>query len=239
MRGGGSVDKIPALLKRRMEIEANESELEVGKYYFSESMSIITFTAPDKYVHRVVSSNSNVDLGQGQASPMDYLEASFYQPVLVDAAISPLAPNAFSHYGFTFLGSSSQGDYVIDKIGVTPRRKSQQLFSGVIYIVEDLWAIHSLDLTNENMAGTIRIRQLYTPVEQGIWMPVSHEFNADISIMGVKARATYTSAVKYLEVEPDRSLAVPSAYTAVTDEENQPETKTPVQKEIEVHPVKG
>ena len=234
IRGGGSVDKIPALLKRRMEIEANESELEVGKYYFSESMNIITFTAPDKYVHRVISSNSNVDLGQGQASPMDYLEASFYQPVLVDAAISPLAPNAFSHYGFTFLGSSSQGDYVIDKIGVAPRRKSQQLFSGVIYIVEDLWAIHSLDLTNENMAGTIRIRQLYTPVEEGIWMPVSHEFNADISIMGVKARATYTSAVKYLEVEPDRSLKMPSAYTAVTDEEIQPEIKTPVQKEIEV-----
>ncbi|MDZ7635475.1 MAG: hypothetical protein U5L72_14000 [Bacteroidales bacterium] len=71
-------------------------------------------------------------------------------------------------------------------------------------------------------------------MEEGIWMPVSHEFNADISIMGVKARATYTSAVKYLEVEPDRSLAVPSAYTAVTDDENQPEVKTPVQKEIEV-----
>ncbi|MDZ7635474.1 MAG: DUF5686 family protein [Bacteroidales bacterium] len=168
IRGGGSVDKIPALLKRRMQIEANEGELEVGKYYFSESVNIITFTAPDKYVHRVISSNSNVELSQGQASPMDYLEASFYQPVLVDAAISPLAPNAFSHYGFTFLGSSSQGDYVIDKIGVTPRRKSQQLFSGVIYIVEDLWAIHSLDLTNDNMAGTIRIGQLYTP-----WKKVS------------------------------------------------------------------
>jgi len=212
IRGGGSVDKIPEMLKRRMKIESNGGDLKEGRYYFSESVNMITFNAPDRYVHRVISSNSSEDLTQGQASPMDFIEASFYQPVLVEMAISPLAPNAFSHYIFTFLGSSSQGNYVIDKIRVTPRRKSQQLFTGVIYIVEDLWAIHSLDLTNENMAGRIRVRQLYTPVEEGIWMPVSHEFSADISIMGVKARAAYTSAVKYLEVEPDRSIRRPPAY---------------------------
>lgn len=212
IRGGGSVDKIPELLKRRMKIESDGSDLKEGRYYFSESVNMITFNAPDRYVHRVISSNSSEDLTQGQASPMDFIEASFYQPVLVEMAISPLAPNAFSHYNFSFLGSSSQGDYVIDKISVTPRRKSQQLFTGVIYIVEDLWAIHSLDLTNDNMAGRIRVRQLYTPVEEGIWMPVSHEFNADISVMGVKARAAYTSAVKYLEVEPDRNIRRPPAY---------------------------
>ncbi len=233
IRGGGSLDKIPEMIRRRMKIEANAGDIEEGKYYFSESLNHITFTAPDKYVHRVISSNSSLPVSEGQASPMDYLEASFYQPVLVDVAISPLAPNAFSHYRFTFLGSSAQGDYVIDKIRVTPRRKSQQLFTGEIYIVEDLWAIHSLDLTNENMAGTVRIKQLYTPVEEEIWMPVSHEFDVDISIMGVKARAAYTSAVKYLEVEPDRSLARTSVSVTDTDEKAREEIKTKEQKKIE------
>src|SRR5690606_29201897 len=143
----------------------------------------------------------------------------------------------FSHYTFTFLGSSSQGDYVIDKIRVTPRRKSQQLFTGTIYIVEDLWAIHSLDFTNDNMAGKIRVRQLYTPVEAGIWMPVSHEFNVDISLMGVKARAAYTSAVKYLEVEPDRSLPRPPSYTLAAEPDPvdvpEAEAKSTTQREIE------
>jgi len=233
IRGGGSVDKLPEMIRRRMKIEANEGNIEEGKYYFSESLNHITFTAPDKYVHRVISSNSSLPVSEGQASPMDYLEASFYQPVLADLAISPLAPNAFSHYRFTFLGSTSQGDFVIDKIRVTPRRRSQQLFTGEIYIVEDLWAIHSLDLTNENMAGTIRIKQLYNPVEEEIWMPVSHEFDVDISIMGVKARAAYTSAVKYLEVEPDRSLARTSANVTETEEEAREEIKTKEQKKIE------
>ena len=237
IRGGGTVDRIPELLKRRMKIEANEGDLKEGKYYFSEAVSIITFNAPDKYINRVISSNSSEQLSQGQASTMDFIEASFYQPVLAEVAISPLAPNAFSHYTFTFLGSSSQGEYVIDKIRVTPRRKSQQLFTGTIYIVEDLWAIHSLDLTNDNMAGTIRVRQLYTPVEAGIWLPVSHEFNVDISIMGVKARAAYTSAVKYLEVEPDRSLPRPPSFTLAAEPGNagKPETeaKSATQREIE------
>ena len=233
IRGGGSVDKIPRMLKRRMKIDADDTSLEEGRYYFSESVNIITFSAPDRYVNRVVSSHSSESPGSDGVSPMSYIEASFYQPVLVDIAISPLAPNAFSHYTFRFLGSTSQDDYVIDKISVTPRRQSQQLFSGVIYIVEDLWAIHSLDLTNENMAGSIRVRQLYTPVEAGIWMPVSHEFNADISLMGVKARASYSSAVKYLEVEPDRSFTWPSAYSPSSGDQMTPTAGGTGQEEIE------
>jgi len=233
IRGGGSLDRIPALVKRRMKFEANDSELQEGRYYFSESFSIITFTAPDKYVHRVISSNSSMPAGQEQSSPMDYLEASFYQPLLADIAISPLAPNAFSHYTFSFMGSSSQGEFVIDKIRVTPRRKSQQLFSGVIYIVEDLWAIHSLDLTNENLAGNIRVRQLYTPVEDGIWMPVSHEFDLGLSVMGIKGRASYTSAVKYLDVEPDRSISLPAYFKATEEADHSRAIKTGEQEEIE------
>ena len=232
IRGGGSVDKLPAIVRRRLKIEANNGELQEGKYYFSESVNMITFSSPDRYVHRVISSNSSLPVDQGQTSPMDYLEASFYQPVVADIAISPLAPNAFAHYRYTFMGSSLQGEFVIDRISVTPRRKSQQLFSGTIYIVEDLWAIHSLDLTNDNLAGRVRVRQLYTPVEAGIWMPVSHEFDLDVSVMGIKGRASYTSAVKYLEVEPDRSLPLPAAYSPTADEGVEV-VKTPVQREIE------
>jgi hypothetical protein len=233
IRGGGRIDRIPALIKIQMKKEAAGEQVVEGKYYFSESVNNIKFTAPDKYIHRVISSRTNADIGEGQASPMDYIEASFYQPVLAELAISPLAPNAFSHYNFKFLGSSSQGDYVIDKIMVTPRRRSQQLFEGVIYIVEDLWAIQSLDLTNENLAGKVRVKQLYNPVADGIWMPVSHQFDIDLSILGIKAVASYTSAVKYLQVEPDKSVSLPAVYGAGEAAAAEPASVTPVQKEIE------
>ncbi len=215
IKGGGKIDKIPKMLQRQMKVEANETQIKEGQYYFMESVNVITFNAPDKYIHQVISSRSNIPASENETSPMDYLEASFYQPVIAEIAISPLSPDAFSHYTFEFLGSTSQGDFVIDKIRVTPKRKSQQLFEGVIYIVEDLWAIHSLDLANENMAGRVNVRQVYMPVEAGIWLPVSLEFRFDLSIVGVKAGASYNSAVKYLEVEPDRSLSPPSGYSTV------------------------
>lgn len=233
IRGGGRVDKLPGLIKRRMKAEINEEQLVEGKYYFTESVNKIKFNAPDKYVHTVISSRSNIKSGDEKVSPMDYIEASFYQPVLADVAVSPLAPNAFSHYVFRFLGSTSQGDYVIDKIGVIPRRKSQQLFEGVIYIVEDLWAIHSLDLSNENVAGKVRIRQLYTPVEDNIWMPVSHQFEINLSLAGIKAVASYVSAVKYLQVEPDSAIPVPAGYGVSPATAKTSEPQTQVQKDIE------
>jgi hypothetical protein len=233
IKGGGKIDKIPKMLERQMKVEANEAMIKEGQYYFMESVNVITFNAPDRYIHQVISSRSNIPVSESETSPMDYLEASFYQPVIAEITISPLSPNAFSHYNYEFLGSTSQGDFVIDKIKVTPKRKSQQLFDGVIYIVEELWAIHSLDLTNENMAGKVNVRQVYMPVEEGIWLPVSHEFRFDIAIVGVKAGASYSSAVKYLEVEPDRSLSPPSVYSTESANASETEIKTATQKEIE------
>ena len=233
IKGGGKIDKIPKMLQRQMKVEANETPIREGQYYFMESVNVITFNAPDKYIHQVISSRSNIPASESETSPMDYLEASFYQPVIAEIAISPLSPDAFSHYSFEFMGSTSQGDFVIDKIRVTPKRKSQQLFEGVIYIVEDLWAIHSLELANENMAGRVNVRQVYMPVEDGIWLPVSHEFRFDLAIVGVKAGASYNSAVKYLDVERDRSLSPPSGYGLASSYTAATEIKTPTQKEIE------
>ena len=98
------------------------------------------------------------------------------------------------------------GNFTINKIQVIPKRKSQQLFEGTIYIIEDLWCLQSVDLTNENLVGKIKIQQLFIPVQDEIWMPVSHEFEVNIGIMGFKADAGYGSSVRYTEVKPNLSL---------------------------------
>ena len=109
------------------------------------------------------------------------------------------------------LGASLQGNFTINKIQVIPKRKSQQLFEGTIYIIEDLWCLQSVDLTNENLVGKIRIQQLYIPVQDDIWMPVSHKFEINIGIIGFKADAGYGSSVKYLDVKPNLALQKPDA----------------------------
>ncbi|MCX6326266.1 MAG: DUF5686 family protein [Bacteroidia bacterium] len=222
LKGNLIINKIPKLLQKHMKVEArnesgssvNSTTIKEGDSYLMESYNEIEFTAPDKYFQKVISSNSTFPEQGNEISPMDFIQASFYQPVLADMAISPLSPAAFSHYNFKYLGASLQGNFTINKIEVIPKRKSQQLFTGIIYIIEDLWCLHSVDLTNENLVGKVRIQQLYIPVQDEIWMPVSHKFDINIGIIGFKADAGYGSSVKYIEVKSNLALQKPKTISA-------------------------
>jgi hypothetical protein len=216
LKGNLVINKIPKILQRTINMEArrdgnsaSSQKIKQGDSYLMESYNELEFNAPDKYVQRVISQQSTFPEQGNSISPMDFIQASFYQPVLAEMAISPLSPQAFSHYKFKYLGSSPQGNFIINKIQVIPKRKSQQLFEGTIFIIEDLWCLHSVDLVNENIAGRIRIQQLYIPVRDNIWMPVSHKFEINISIIGLKADAGYGSSIKYIDVSPNTTLRKP------------------------------
>ncbi len=219
LKGNFVVNKMPKLYQRAMNKAAREEEkqggtgvrIKEGDVYLMESFNEIEFTAPDKYVQKVISVNSTFPSSGDDISPMDFINASFYQPLIAEMAISPLSPQSFSYYKFQYLGATPQGDVTINKIRVIPKMKSQQLFEGTIYIIEDLWCIQSLDLTNDNIMGKINVQQLYIPVRDEIWMPVSHKFVINVSIVGVKADVGYAGSVKYLEVRPNTSLKKPES----------------------------
>jgi hypothetical protein len=244
LKGNLLINRIPKILQKSMKVKSNggstsitagseakkeEKTLKAGDSFFMESYNEMEFTAPDKYFQKVISYNSTFPEQGNEISPMDFIQASFYQPVLADMAISPLSPAAFSHYNFKYLGASLQGKFTINKIQVLPKRKSQQLFEGTIYIIEDLWCLHSVDLINENLIGKIRIQQLYIPVQDEIWMPVSHKFEINIGIIGFKADAGYGSSVKYIEVKPNQALQKPKSISTdfsgkTVTAENKPDT---------------
>ncbi len=224
LKGNLVIRNIPKLLQKSMKMasdnesttisagskpKSDENIIKEGDVFMMESFNEIEFNAPDKYFQKVISFNSTFPEQGDDISPMDFIQASFYQPIIGNMAISPLAPNAFSHYKFKYLGASLQGNYTINKIEVIPKRKSQQVFEGTIFIIEDLWCLHSVDLTNENLVGKIKIQQVYVPVQDDIWMPVSHKFDINISIVGFKADAGYGGSVKYIDVKPNLALAKP------------------------------
>jgi hypothetical protein len=234
LKGNLVIHNIPRIIERQLRVQQKKGEeikLKDGDSFFMESYNEIRFTAPDRYFQRVISQNSTFPEQGNEISPMTFIKASFYQPEIAEMAISPLSPSAFSHYNFRYIGLSMQGDYVINKIQVIPKRKSQQLFEGTIFIIEDLWCLHSVDLVNENIAGRIRVQQLYVPVQDDIWLPVSHKFDVDINILGVKAVAGYGSSVKYLEVTPNTSLKKPETITTNTPSKTLAQSnKAPVSK---------
>jgi len=211
-----SEDPAYGIMRKAIKVEANKNEVKIGRIYVEESLNEIIFNAPDKYNQRVISFNTSFP-EDNEVDAMSFVKSNFYQPT-VDMAISPLAPNAFSHYRFKFEGVSYEGNYAINKIKITPRRKSQQLFTGYLYIVDDYWNIHSADLTVDLFIGPIRIRQLYTPVKENAWLPVSYNMDVKASIIGIKANVSYVSSVSYFDIEINKDINPPLALQKTINE---------------------
>jgi hypothetical protein len=212
LKGTMIIDHIPKLLSRSIkfsEKDGKEIKLKTGFAYLDESMNDITFDAPDKYKQKVKSLRSTFPENNNQpVTPIEFIKTSFYQAEILEQ-ISPISPRSFSHYRFSYEGCSKEGDYLVDKIKVIPRRESQKLFSGYIYIVEQFWCLHSVDLKNEQFWGSIDIKQIYSPVISDAWLPISHSIRFDVSMLGVKGRYSYISTVKFTDLQINERLKGP------------------------------
>lgn len=125
-----------------------------GILYLSETISKISFQKPDKLNETIVASKvSGNDNGFSfnNAAAVNY---DFYENTIPFNAniISPIASNAFSYYKYKFEGSFfDENKQQINKIKVIPRRITEPVFEGYIYIVEDSWAIYAIDLSTSGV----------------------------------------------------------------------------------------
>ncbi len=210
LKGSMKIKKFTWIVRKM----ADKDELpKVGVVYLSESLNNVTFTAPDKFKQEVKYLRSNFPNSDND-DPMGFINASFYQPK-VGEIILPLAPYAFNHYKFTYEGFNMEGDVVVNKIKVTPRRKSKQLVAGYLYIADNFWNLHGLDLTVETLFGTVRMQQNFGEVEKNVWLPVSHYFEIAGKFMGNEGDVKYTASVKYKEVAENKSLKPPTSFPEV------------------------
>lgn len=206
LRGSIHIIQMPKFISKRIEVNGKKGVIKSGDIYMEESINQIDFTAPDKYNQKVKSFRTNFP-GENSVSPMQIVRASFYQPKIEDA-VSPLAPNAFSFYKYRYEGYSKDGEHTIFKIKVIPKRKSQQLLTGYIFIIDQLWCLHSVDVSQEMFFGKLDYKEIFSPVKENAWLPISYVFYVNAAIMGIKANYKYTSSVKYQKVELSKKSTV-------------------------------
>lgn len=205
IKGSLKITKLTWLVKRSLRNEKDAPH--EGSYYIQESINEISYTAPDKYKQVVKKFRSNFPGDKGDAGNiMQFVGMSFYSPMLGDI-ILPLAPYALKHYRYRYAGYSFLEGRVINKIEVIPRRESKQLVRGYIFIADDYWNLHGVDLTLNSRMGTLRIRQTFGEVEDQVWLPVSHYFTLMGSFLGNKGVVSYTSSVRYLDISLNKNLA--------------------------------
>lgn len=164
-----------------------------GIVYLSESVSRLYYQRPDRYKEVMISSkvsgnDNGFSFNRASAMDFDFYENSLF---LNRALVSPIADNAMNYYRYQLEGYYMEGDYKINKIKVIPKRSHDPAFGGYIYIVEDLWNIHSTELhvTNQStqldILDTLLFRQVYLPMRApDTWMLFSHTIAFKISILG-------------------------------------------------------
>jgi hypothetical protein len=120
-----------------------------GIMYLSETVSKITFQKPDKLKENIIASKiSGNDSGFSYNTAMN-TNYDFYENYIDFNInmISPIADNAFNYYKYKIEGTFlDDNNNTINKIKVIPRRDSEPVFEGYIYIIEDTWAIYAVDL---------------------------------------------------------------------------------------------
>ena len=128
-------------------------------------------------IHSVHESGNASGLGFSQFPPVITFYENNVNVMGKDSRgfISPVSENALFYYKYKLQGQFNEGGHTIYKIGVTQKRLYEPCFNGTIYIVDDEWAIHSLNMTLVKQSGidmvdTLTIDQLYLPFEKGSWV---------------------------------------------------------------------
>ncbi|MFK7807344.1 MAG: DUF5686 and carboxypeptidase regulatory-like domain-containing protein [Saprospiraceae bacterium] len=220
MKGSGRINKVPGLFKKKLEKEG----LDTKRVFTMESVSEFTYTRPNTYKEKVISINAEGDANN--MSPNQYLNASFYEPK-VNGAISPLSPRAFGYYKFELEGTFFDQGKMINKIKITPRSRGEKVFEGFISIVDEEWAIHSLDVNTITEGIKFNIQQVYAPIEDKAWMPINNVFIISGKLMGFGFEFNYLATASDYEIElnPDLKFEM-----VVIDETIEKEKATEIKK---------
>src|SRR5687768_6044294 len=206
VKGSGRLIKVPGLFKKKIMEELAKEGIDSTVAFTQESVSKLSYTRPDQYRDTVISIRTVGN--DNNTSPMGFIYSSFYEPKVVNG-ISPLAPDAFSHYRYEYLGFIEEDDHVINKIKVIPKGKGDQVFEGFLYIVDNEWSIHSLDLTTYVWGIRFDMKQQFDDILAHVWLPVHEIFDVSGSVFGFGFEYRYFAKLSDYDITLNPDLEVP------------------------------
>ncbi len=185
-----------------------------GIFYLSESVANLSFKKPDKIKEEMISSKVSGRQSSFSFNKSSDLLVNFYQNLITlgnlspRGIVSPVSVTAMLYYDYRLEGTFIQNGETVNKIKVIPKRKHDPVFSGDIYILDDSWRIHSLDLfiTKDQQIefiDTFRISETYVPVEKNIWMMLNSEFKFEFSLFGFRGRGLIIGVFNDYNIHPD------------------------------------
>lgn len=211
------IQKLDSIPKHIMGFNAEKLGLDssmLGIVYLSESESEYNYQKPDKIREVMFSSKVSGDnkaFSYNQASDFDF---NFYKNLLDIGSlsdrgfVSPISESAMLYYKYKLVGTFYDGSDLINKILVTPRRKSDPVFSGYIYIVEESWRIHSTDLfltkdANIDFVDSLELKQIYSSVSDSVYMPINQTMLFQFKAFGIKGNGYFIGSFTDYNLNPE------------------------------------
>lgn len=184
-----------------------------GILYLSETVSRITFQKPDKMKEVIVASkvsgnDNGFSFNNAASVNFDFYEN--YLPFEINV-VSPIADNAFNYYKYQFEGSFfTENRQQINKIKVIPRRNTEPVMDGYIYIVDDSYAVYAVDLSIKgNQMQTPALDQLNLKqsfsynTNSKIWVKNTQTIDFVAGMLSIKLNGRFTYVYSNFEFEPE------------------------------------
>jgi len=166
-----------------------------GVLYLSESVSRVhSQLSPARRKEVMISSKVSGNMTGFSMNRSNLVDFDLYnQTINVERDIlSPLADNAFSYYNFNYLGSyTDPNGFTIEKIQVLPKRSSDPVFSGNLYVVDSWWNLAGADLfvtganVKQPILDTMRIQQQFVLLDRpDLWRVISQTTSFRFNLFG-------------------------------------------------------
>lgn len=188
LKGSGVFEKIPFLFEKQLKKDG----MKENEPFVMETVSRIDFELPDQVKQKVLAMRSSGK--DNNTSPMGMITNNLYDADKY-GMVSPVGKNALKAYKFSLVGVFEDQGRTINKIMVRPKIKSNDTFSGYIYIADGFWNIHSADLNLHLPMTDIQVHQVYGEVNKNTFLPVSLDFDMDFSGLGFKAKYRYVASI--------------------------------------------
>jgi hypothetical protein len=183
-----------------------------GIVYLSESVSKYYFQKPREKEVMISSKVSGNNRGFSFNSASDLRNYNFYENLLQTGLnergfVSPIAQSALLFYDYKLLGTYKEGEQTVHKIEVIPKRRTDPVFKGIIYIQDESWRLHSIDLmltkdANIELLDTLKISQVFIPAGKGVWMPGTQEFTFGFGVFGFRSNGYFIGSMSNYEIKP-------------------------------------
>lgn len=182
-----------------------------GIVYLSETISKIAYKAPDDFKEVITASKVSGDSNGFSFNSAQEADFSFYNNTLEIQAqlVSPIADNAFNYYTYKLIGTFKTDNKLINKIQVTPKRKNDRVFEGLLYVVEDDWQLYGVELTTTGSAIQVPFVESlvfkhnfkYDEIQE-LWVKISQSIDFSFKLFGFGGNGRFSAVYSNYDFNP-------------------------------------